>query len=260
MQLISFMHEYKHGIFSSLMYLFFSSAALGSAYDDQLESAVAQCESVDEDAYQTGLAFNPDGYRSYYERSQCFQRLAIKFRHDLYCSLVKERSSYVFSSWGYSEDNCNKLVTQGKRADNSTLGRVKEAYNSNKVRLLEFEIEVNGNGRDYDIIPKFSAGYSHAYTLEFKILNSKNEAQDAVLDSSGFYLGRADENIRIYVPQERILENFPLFNKGNSYLVRATLVLSVGTGYQNGMWSDKFIDRVFPAHERSQHLDQEFVF
>lgn len=258
-----FLVSHKQGKFFCLTLLIIGSVALGSDYDDQMARAFTECNSLNEDAYQTGLAFNPDGYRSYFERSQCFQTIAVRFRNDSYCALVKERSSIISSSWGYSEENCSKLVSQGKRADSKTLNRIKQAYQNDRVQLQYFIIEPNGNGRDYDIIPKFSDGYSHAYHLEFKILNTeniKNKTSGALLDSSGFHLGGADENIRIYAPQEQILKNFPQFIKGSSYLVRATLTLNVGMGHQNGIWSDYFIEKIFPVKERSQLMETEITF
>ena len=70
--------------------LVFAALALGglsasggppvNKYDSLRAAALGKCQSVDADEYQSGLLFNPDGYRSYYVRSQCYQKAAITFR------------------------------------------------------------------------------------------------------------------------------------------------------------------------------------
>ena len=67
--------------------------------DDELKSAaLKRCESIDPAAYQSGLAFNPEGYRSFYLRSECLQQVAIEFRDEALCSQVIERRSMLSSS------------------------------------------------------------------------------------------------------------------------------------------------------------------
>ena len=55
-------------------------SASGDRYETLRAAALGRCQSVDADEYQSGLLFNPDGYRSYYVRSQCYQKAAITFR------------------------------------------------------------------------------------------------------------------------------------------------------------------------------------
>jgi len=87
-----------------------------------IEIGGAQALSGDRPAaYQSGLLFNPVGYRSYYLRSECFQRIAIEFRDQKLCDLVKPRHSLFSSSWGYSKAQCGKLVHEGLAADEKIL-------------------------------------------------------------------------------------------------------------------------------------------
>ena len=88
-------------------------------YDEQFSAAVARCSAIDEDASQSGLVFNPDGFRSFYLRSQCFQDAAVQFRNASLCGKVKERRPLLFSSWGYSPARCRELVTAGVAAERS---------------------------------------------------------------------------------------------------------------------------------------------
>src|SRR6516164_8565895 len=78
------------------------TAALCASYDELKSAAVSRCTMIDPAEYQSGLAFNPEGYRSYYVRSSCFQDVAVQFRDDNLCAHVKQRHSLLFSGWGYS--------------------------------------------------------------------------------------------------------------------------------------------------------------
>ena len=67
------------------------ATATGSGYAELRAAAVKRCEAIDPAEYQTGLMLNPDGYRSYYVRSACFQRAAGEFRDESLCREVKRR-------------------------------------------------------------------------------------------------------------------------------------------------------------------------
>jgi hypothetical protein len=132
------------------------TAALSASYDELKAAALKSCQAIDSAAYQTGLFFNPDGYRSYYVRSECFQRTAVQFRDETLCAQVKQRYSLFSSSWGYSKARCAELVRAGVAADEQTLKETKQRYQQGAVRLRDFRLERNGNGRDFDIIPSFA--------------------------------------------------------------------------------------------------------
>src|SRR5579872_6789022 len=48
------------------------------------------CENIPENCAQSGLIFNPEGSRSYYLRSQCYLRLALKTKEEKFCEKVRE--------------------------------------------------------------------------------------------------------------------------------------------------------------------------
>ena len=228
-------------------------------YRTARSAAVTRCEAIDPAAYQSGLAFNPDGYRSFYLRSECLQAAAVQFRDESLCAQVRQRRSLFSSSWGYSPAQCRKLVTAGIAADRAELEAMKRLYAGGAVQLRGFRIERNGNGRDFDIVPTFSAGYAHGYVLTFEILDANAGGTPVQVHSSGYYLD-AVSNLRIYVRQSDIRARFPGFALDRPYQVRATAVLDVGTGGQAGYWSDAFIDRVFPIRDRTQSLTIRTVF
>jgi len=228
-------------------------------YDELRSAAVQRCAAIDPAVYQTGLLFNPEGYRSFYLRSQCFQQAAIEFRDDKLCAEVKERRSLGSSSWGYSTTQCRKLVGEGIAEDRKVLEAKKRQYQNGASRLREFNIELNGNGRDYDIIPIFAAVQKDSYVLRFEITAGEGVSVPVLLHSSGYYLD-AGSNIQIFVRQDEIRNRLTGFAPGRNYAVRATMLLDVGIGGQSGRWSDAFIERVFPVHERSHAITKDIRF
>ena len=232
---------------------------LAIEYASARSAAVTACEAIDPGASQSGLYGNPDGYRSFYVRSECFQKAAVQFRDESLCAKVRQRRSVFASSWGYSPSQCRKVVTQGIATDRATLDAMKQRYLQGAVQLRSFRIERNGNGRDFDIVPAFSGSYAHGYRLTFEILGASSSSAPVLIHSSGYYLD-ANSNLNIYVPQADIRYRFPSFVLGRPYQVRATAILDVGNGGQSGYWSDTFIERVFPIRSRSQSITTETVF
>src|SRR5579885_1072050 len=80
--------------------------AVASDYAQRRGMAVKQCETINPSESQSGLAFNPDGYKSYYVQSECFQKAAVEFRDVSFCNRVRRRWSLLWSSWGISEAQC----------------------------------------------------------------------------------------------------------------------------------------------------------
>jgi len=240
-------------------WFFRPATAAGNNYVEMRSAAVRRCEAIDPSKYQSGLMFNPDGYRSFYVRSACFQDAAIEFREESLCAQVKRRLSLFSSSWGYSSKRCRQLVDEGIAADRKSLEETRDIYMKGAVKLRDFRVERNGNGRDFDILPFFDRGQPHGYTLRFEIIDTEATTGNVLVDSSGFYLD-GNDNIRIFVRPADIRKRFPHFELGRVYRVQGTLTLSVGTGGQGGRWSNDFIERVFPAAERSQSLVKEAIF
>ena len=232
---------------------------LAIEYATARSAAVSRCEAIDPSAYQSGLYGNPDGYRSYYVRSNCFQTAAVQFRDESLCAGVRQRRSIFASSWGYSSSQCRKLVSEGIAKDRSTLEEIKRQYSQSAVRLRSFRIERNGNGRDFDIMPVFSGSFARSYLLTFEISGAGSTGAPILLHSSGYHLD-SSSNLSIYVRQALIRERFPGFTLNRPYQVKATAVLDVGTGGQGGYWSDAFIERVFPVRDRSQSISLQTMF
>jgi hypothetical protein len=241
---------------ASLLLLLAPQLLFASDYTERRANAVQTCEKIDAHESQTGLVMNPDGYRSYYVRSQCLQKVAVDSRDPSLCSQVRRRWS-LFSSWGISSSNCRKLVTAKIASDRISLEELKRAYAAGAIHLDALRIERNGNGRDFDLLPTFSGSYAHGYVLTFEILPPNHPP--VVIHSNGYYVDRPSD-LRIYVRQSDIRALFPEFELSHRYQVRATTTLSVPLGDMDGPWPDSFTESVFPARERSQSLIIEAEF
>ena len=233
--------------------------AFSVTYADLKSAAVKRCEAINGADSQSGLVFNPDGYRSYYVRSECFQKVAVEFRDGALCSHVKERRSLFSSSWGYSKANCQKLVREGIAADRRILEDKKSSYLQRPMRLRDFRIEPNGNGRDFNLIPYFVGSGADGYSLRFDLLLAPPNTQSVLLHAAGYYID-GNSNLNLYIRQEDIRQRFPQFALNHPYIVRASLVLSIGIGRQSGKWSDEFIEKLFPAKQRTQIMEKEIRF
>lgn len=227
-------------------------------YDQLRSAAVNECGAIDPADYQNWLLFNPDGYRSFYQRSECFQKAAVLFRDASLCDQVRERRSLFFSSWGYAPERCRRLVAEGLTADRAVLEEMRPLYTSDAIRLRTFRIERNGNGRDFNIVPAFSGRYAHGYLLTFDIIDTGSGAP-VTLHASRYHLD-ARSNLSVYVRQADIRDRFPGFVLNRPYRVRASVVLDVGNGGPGGYWSGAFIERTFPVAERTQSIVLEVSF
>ena len=227
-------------------------------YAELRAQAVKTCEAIDASESRSGLLFNPDGYRSFYVRSQCFQEAAIQFRDTTLCRQVRRRWSLFSSSWGYTADRCRQLVAEGMARDRVALEEMKRAYVAGGIKMRDFRIVRNGNGRDFDIYPTFTGTYATGYMLTFEILPG-GSGPAFLLHRLGYHVDETS-NLNIYVPQADIRQRFPAFTMNRSYTVRGTVTFDMGFGGQSGYWSPEFIERVFPLRERSQSITREIGF
>jgi hypothetical protein len=220
-------------------------------------AAIAACDAIDATAYQTGLAFNPDGYRSYYVRSECFQKTAVQFRDLTLCDRVRQRRALFSSSWGYSPANCRTLVARAVDADRAEIGEIRRRYESASMRLRDVRIERNGNGRDYDVIPAFEGTEGHGYTITIEIAPAAG--RPAVVHTNGYYVDPRSA-LRIFIRRQEIAARVPAFEPGRPYQVRATATFTIPAGGGSRFMSDAFLESVFPVRERTQSVSREIRF
>ena len=239
--------------------LFASARAFAAGYAELKSATLRGCRDIDPSEYHSGLIFNPDGYRSFYVRSECFQKAAVQFRDGTLCGEVRQRRALFSSSWAIAPKRCQRLVAEGIAADQRSLEDIRRSYLKGPVRLRDFRIERNGNGRDFDIIPSFSGEFAHGYRLVFEILPGKPGAAPILLHAAGHYLD-GDSNLSLFVRQDELRRRFAQWAPAQPHAVRATLTLDVGFGGQSGYWSEEFIERIFPVAQRTQTLTRTARF
>jgi hypothetical protein len=226
-------------------------------YEAARAAATARCDAIDRTAYQTGLAFNPDGYRSYYVRSECLQKAAIAFRDVALCDRVRQRRALLSSSWGYSPGNCHTLVRQAMEADRVELLELRRRHLAGAMVLRGVRVERNGNGRDFDVIPLFEGREGHGYTLTLEIVTPGS--RPVTIHRNGYYVDPRSA-LRIFLRQQDIRAGMPSFEPGRVYLVRAIAAYALPAGSDSRFMSDAFIESVFPASERTHTVTREVAF
>jgi hypothetical protein len=224
-------------------------------YESRLAAALARCEQIPAMESHTGLIFNPDGYRSYYGRSACYQRLAVDFRDADFCEKVYRRYALFSSSWGYSEKNCRRLVREAVVGDRAEIERLKDAYSRAPVLAVDFKLQRNGNGRDFDLKPVFTDGFASGYSLEFLLLNSANEWIS--IYKQGVHLGSSEQRLNFYIKKGDIVALLPEFDDGQTYLMALDIIAAVPMGRGNARWPEAWLEQVWPQAERSQRLTRK---
>jgi hypothetical protein len=227
------------------------------AYDIAKAASVKTCDAIGANEYQTGLAFNPDGYRSYYVRSECLQKTAVEFRDLTLCDRVKQRHALLSSSWGYSPANCRTLVGRALDADRAEITEMRRRYVAGSMVLRDVRIERNGNGRDYDVIPSFEGAEGHGYRIAIEIVPPGRSP--TVIHADGYFVDPRSA-LRIFIRQQDIKARVPGFEPGRSYQVRATATFSLPAGGGSRFMSDAFMERAFPLRERTRSVTREIRF
>jgi hypothetical protein len=234
-----------------------SGAAPSPDYAIAYAAALSACNAINLSDYQSGLALNPDGYRSYYVRSQCLQNMAVQFRDAALCGKVRQRRALFSSSWGHSPGNCRKLVAAAIDADREELEELKRQYQMAPMVLRDVRVEPNGNGRDYDVLPSFEGTQGHGYVFTLELLPSNGPP--VVVHTNGYYVDPRSA-LRLFIRQQEIASRFPAFVPGRMYRVRAVATFSLPSSGGSRFMSDAFLERVFPLRERTQSIERDVRF
>jgi hypothetical protein len=226
-------------------------------YDTARATAVKTCEAIDANQSQSALAFNPDGYRSYYVRSECLQRAAVQFRDLTLCDRVRQRRALLWSSWGYSPENCRTLVGQAIDADRKEIEEIRRTYLAKSMVLRDFRIERNGNGRDYEVIPSFEGTDGHGYMIAIEIVPLTGRPM--AIHTNGYYVDPRSA-LHIFIPLSDIKTRVPGFEPGRAYRVRATATFTLSASDGSRFMSDQFLERLFPLAERVRSVAKDIRF
>ena len=127
------------------------------------QQMIERCQAIDETAYSTGMIFNPKGQATMFERSRCFQELAIAERDPALCGKVVERKSWIFDGSAISGKSCLEQVAQRREKDRQDFAS-RDFSRLHRLRSAAFMR--NGNGKDFDLEVQTEGTMSGAYELE----------------------------------------------------------------------------------------------
>ena len=170
-------------------------AALTHAHADQFaeqkQQNIARCQAIDKKSYSTGMIFNPKGQVTMFERSRCFQELAIAERDPALCGRVVERKSWFFDGSAISDVSCQKLVTLRMENDRQNFAS-KDFSLLHRLRSVAFAR--NGNGKDFDFELKTEGAMSGGYELELSVSRAGGGKDISIIHDTASRFG--SENAR----------------------------------------------------------------
>jgi hypothetical protein len=149
-------------------------------------------------------------------------------------------------------------VEEAIAADRKQLEEIRGRYREGGVTLRDFQLELNGNGRDFDVLLTFAGTRGAGYHLTLDLAPNAG-APAIVIHSSGYYVDGETE-LHIFLRREDIQRAVPGFTAGRPYTMRASLTLSLPTGSGDAAWSNAFVESVFPARDRTQSLARTITF
>jgi len=239
-------------IFSGAMGAALFLALFGTHADqfaERKQQSIERCLAIDEKDYSTGMIFNPKGQVTMFERSRCFQDLAVGERDPLLCGKVIEKKSWFFDGSAISEVSCRNLAARRIEMD------AREAASKDFSllhRLRSAAFARNGNGTDFDFELNTEGSMSGAY--EIKVLFSQ---------------AGSGETVSVYDETNR----FGSSNSRKVFLLRRSLLRQrLGEAFQQTEWTaivtlqfertryNRFYYDAIPAEFRSSHLERRLRF
>lgn len=168
------------------------SQAHADRFAEKKRQLIERCLAIDENAFSTGMIFNPKGQVTMFERSRCFQELAAEERDPLLCGKVVEKKSWFFDGSAISEVSCQKLVAVKIEKD-AREAAAKDFSLLHRLRSIAFAR--NGNGKDFDFELKTEGSMSGAYKLRLLFTSAGGGEEVSVYDDTGRFGGTDSRKI-----------------------------------------------------------------
>lgn len=181
---------------------------IGKYSNISFEQKVINCNSIPKNKLQTFLYGNHPGVQTYYERSFCFEQLAINERKLELCDYVKEHKAKALFLDGsdISKESCQKSVKEKIQNDKND-----SKYYSGRQNIDQAFFTLDGNGKDYDFIIKTSGDKARPYKLTLELFD--NEQILGTLYSGNNTFTPPTNTFRIYIKKTdllNILKGIPL--------------------------------------------------
>ncbi len=165
--------------------------------DDPLEQQRLQrleaCMSIPAHEYSTGLLFNPPGYKTYYHRAECLQKLAIDEHDPELCLAVRERKSFFFDGSAVSPAACRASVSERLEEDRRDL---EQFLGTTPYRISSLVVRRNGNGKDYDVLLGTAGAYAGRYRFT---LSARTPTGEIPVLASSHYLS-TNNTLQLFLP------------------------------------------------------------
>ena len=225
------------------------SFARADRFDDHKQRAVERCQAIDENAYSTGMIFNSKGQATMFERSRCFQDLAIAERDLLLCKKVVERKSWFFDGSAISEKSCLKQV--GQRIESDRKDFASRDF-SQLHRLRSFALARNGNGKDYNFELETEGSTPGSYELKLIFTPVRRGKTVTAYDKTSRFAGNKSRKVvllRHSLLNDRLGEGF------DSAEWSVTALLQYSKTASNRLYYD-----AIPANLVSSRLERRMRF
>ena len=174
-----------------------AAAAHGVAAAEAPGHSVARCASIPADRYQTGLFFNPEGMQTYYDRSRCFDELAVELRDARLCASVLERHAWLLDGSQMSPGACRQRVAAQEHRDVEAARRLRPPQ-----QLRQVDVERDNNGRDFSVRLQTSGGDGRSLRLTLAVVDSAGHAH--VIHADAQPMDDRPGDIRVFIPATRL--------------------------------------------------------
>ncbi len=177
-----------------------NSGAHADRFAERKQQSIERCQAIDEKAYRTGMIFNPKGQVTMFERSRCFQKLAVEERDPLLCGKVVEKKSWFFDGSAISEVSCRNLVARRIEMD-AQESALKDFSLLHRLRSAAFAR--NGNGKDFNFELKTEGSMSGAYELAL-LFSPASGGETVLIEDETNQFGGTDSR-RIFLLRRSLL-------------------------------------------------------
>lgn len=127
----------------------------------------ATCREMSHHTFQSWLLFNPKNLRTYYIRSDCFMKVAVRERDEDLCREVVERRSLWFDGSGVSEHACREAVRKRKDAD------AREAVAGDPHRIAGVTVQRSPEEDQAEVRVRTEGSLPGTYELSYTLLNEE---------------------------------------------------------------------------------------
>lgn len=224
--------DHMTGIILFIFTTLISDAARSDdSFEQRRDRRMEACIDIPEDEYSTGLLFNPPGYKTFFHRAECLQKLAIDEHDPELCRHVHERKSWLFDGSAISPDACRVRVSEELEDDQKNLEQFLQV---DPYRITSIVLRKNGNGKDYDLLLDTEGLYSGSYVFS---LSARSRSKTVVLLDTSYRLGPKTGTLHLFLRAADLERKLGTGWMTKAWRMRGELALMRDA--QNRFWYDR---------------------